>query len=990
MRSAVTASLPFVGRDREVKLLRNALDSALSGKGGVALISGEAGIGKTTLAEMACDEARKRRALALTGRCYDLTETAPFAPWIDLFNAYPTDPSLPKIPNNLARFEADDNTTSQAALFARAHRFLTEVATERPVVLLLDDQHWADDASLDLLRYIARQTARLPLFIIATYRPDELSTAPHLGQLLPLLAREARPLRLHLKPLSSDDLWAIIRSRYPLGTDDEARLTSYVQLRAEGNPFYTGELLQTLEDDGVLQRMGPEWALGDLGQASTPLLIEQIVGGKLARLSDQDQRLLAIASVLGQELTLSLWGKVAKIDQQSLLEVLDRASEAHLMSESPNGQGARFVHALVRQVIYNQISPSRRRDWHQRTGTELAAMPAPDPDSVASHLRRAGDPSAVEWLICAGFRADRAYSWRTANQRFEAAYAMLQLSGEDPERQGWLLIRSARMLRYSAPEIGLERLSEARRISRRTSNRYLAAVALMQTGLLHCLDGKMQRGIEVLERGVAAYDALDPSEVARTVAAEPALSIAPDRHGGRGTLAMWLTVVGRFAAAVKCATPYELDDITTVDYGNSYGDALASLGRARAILGYNDASGTVFARAHDAYRQDDHHAQLARSLMIELQMRVLTYSPENLVLRQQIEAEAEAAWQRGSGALADESAGAMLMPLQSIEGRWSELKRTALALRAHDTSGVRTEATLLLGPVAYAQGDTELVAELIAECLPAGSATAPGNVAYRTAVRMQQLGAGLALDAGDLPTAKRWLEATDHWLAWSGAVVGQAECALGWAAYHQAHDDLGQALKHAQIALQHASAPRQPLAIARAHLTLGELNTGHGRYDVAAQHLEAAMELADACVVPFDRALILLAQAELDHVQACSSRTAPLLATAQSILTSLGARPALARAQRLIARLEDRPGDRELPPVVASASERDTQLLGELTPRERDVLRLLPAGHTNQEIADLLYLSPKTVENHVGRILAKTGLPNRAAAAALAQRAGIA
>ncbi len=971
-----------------------ALDAALGGEGSLALISGTAGIGKTTLAERICSAAREHGALVLAGRCYDLTETAPFGPWIELFSDYPSDSGLPDMPNHIAACEIDGDITSQAELFTSIHSLLAEIGAARPLVLLLDDQHWADDASLDLLRFLARQAPALPLLIIATYRADEVAPGSHLGQLLPLLAREAHPLRLNLQPLTFDELWAIVRPRYQLEPADERRLVAYLQARTEGNPFYAVELLQMLEEEAVLRAYETGWTLGDLANTGIPLLLEQIISGRLAQLRPADRQLVDIAAVLGQAPSRPLWAAVADVTEGELLELLGRPETTRLITETDDGTSARFVHALVRQVVYGQLSPARRRQWHQRAGELLAAAPQPDPDAVANHFRRAGDQRASAWLLRAGLRAERAYSWRAAAERFEHSIAMTDESAATLAQRGWLLIRIARTLRYSTPEIGIERLEEARAIARTTANRPLAAMALVQFGLLNCLHGNYRRGIAALAGGVSAFDALQPGDLERARAAEPVLSYAPGPDHGRGILAMWLTFAGSFQQALAHARSHTVEATGAERIRGEGGDASGAVAYAQAFLGNIEAARGAFAGAYVAYREQQHHTQLARTLMHELHLVVLTYETDDLAGRRHIENEAEAAWQRGSGAYAESFAGAMRMPRQFIEGNWAQLEATAISLRANSIDSMRADAVCWLCPLARAQGNSQLAWELVAECLPGGPATAPGDTNFRAARSAQRTAAELALDAGDLPTARRWLEAGDRWLAWSGALIGQAENALLWAAYQRASGDPAAATLHVEAALRLAGKPRQPLALIAAQRLAGELATAGGRYDDAAAHIESALALAEACAAAFERGLTLLALTELELARDNQGAAAVALATARDIFAKLGAQPALTRTAALAARLD-------IDGSPASSTTHDTQfkapiaavdrrLIEVLSPRELDVARLLPAGRTNQEIANLLFLSPKTVEVHVSRILSKTGLPNRTAAAALAERTGLA
>jgi DNA-binding CsgD family transcriptional regulator len=256
---------------------------------------------------------------------------------------------------------------------------------------------------------------------------------------------------------------------------------------------------------------------------------------------------------------------------------------------------------------------------------------------------------------------------------------------------------------------------------------------------------------------------------------------------------------------------------------------------------------------------------------------------------------------------------------------------------------------------------------LVRAHLPAGPAAEPGQAIFQFRLTFLQLGANLALDAGDLDAARAWLAAHDRWLAWSGSVRGRAEGALGWAAYHRATGDLPAACRAADRALAQASEPRQPLALLAAYRLAGELATEAGRLADAAAHLDAALALADACAAPYERALTLLAQAELHAASGACEQAVVTLAEARVLLAPLRARPALARADTLAARL-------------TAATPATTRPAG-LSAREVEVLRLVAEGLTNAQIAQRLFLSPRTVDQHLRAIFNKLGVSTRAAAA---------
>jgi tetratricopeptide (TPR) repeat protein len=192
---------------------------------------------------------------------------------------------------------------------------------------------------------------------------------------------------------------------------------------------------------------------------------------------------------------------------------------------------------------------------------------------------------------------------------------------------------------------------------------------------------------------------------------------------------------------------------------------------------------------------------------------------------------------------------------------------------------------------------------LVHLALPAGADYQPGNQALHIALPLQQLAPALALDEGDLPTARAWLEAYDRWLAWTGAVLGRSEGQALWAAYHRQAGDPDKARAHAEAALAHAGNPRQPLALLAAHRLLGELHREAGCYDDADEHLQGAVMLAEACAAPFERAITLLAMARLARSQDHAGRARRHLSDAHDICVLLGARPTLERIAALEAEL---------------------------------------------------------------------------------------
>jgi len=348
---------------------------------------------------------------------------------------------------------------------------------------------------------------------------------------------------------------------------------------------------------------------------------------------------------------------------------------------------------------------------------------------------------------------------------------------------------------------------------------------------------------------------------------------------------------------------------------------------------------------------------------------VLPYQADHLAGRRALAAEAGRSYGRAKGALPVLVPEEAILPLLLVEGRWAEARRWAEETWAGGAgkSWGRPVIATTLAPLARAQGDAARAWAVVRDAIPGPPEAAPEKLWFLDSLALLREGAALATDARDLATARAWLAAHDRWLTWSGAVFGQAAGQLAWAEYHRAGGDPAAAHQAAEAALAHATAPRQPLALIGAHRLLGELDTEAGRHPDAATHLAAALALADACAAPYERALTLLALAELRAAGGQPGAAGAPLDEARTVFADLGAAPALARAAALAVRL-------------AAAAAAPAALPFGLTAREAEVLRLAARGLPSAAIAERLFVTPRTVGAHLTAIYTKLGVANRAAA----------
>ena len=978
----------IVGRANERRVLGDHLAAALAGEGRLVLISGEAGIGKTTLVRTLAQEAADAGVLVLTGHCYDLTTTPPYGPWLDLADRYVRTGNLPPLP---AAFIGNgiEEIRSQAALFAEVRAFLAAVMAEHPALLVLEDLHWADPSSLELLRHLSTHVQTLPLLVLVTYRSDEPVERHPFYRQLPALIRDAEGLRLDLRRLDVDDLRAILSDRWRLPAHEENRLVDYLERHAEGNPLFARELLRTLEEDGLLHPVGDSWELDEIDRIVLPPYLRQVIEGRVARLGEEMRQPLAMAAVIGQEVPLTLWARVTGLDEDELLTVIEQAVEAHLLDAEIVGTRVRFVHALTREALYEAVLAPRRRVWHRQVGDALVETVSPDPDAVAYHFQQAGDPRASEWLVRAGERAQRAYAWLTASERFAAAADVLKDVPGQERARGWLLYRCGRLQRYSQPALGIDDLIEAERLAHVVHDRALAADARYSRGLLRCYADDFRLGLEDLAVGVTALEVLPTDEAfpsdttsawfADSLPAKEIVGNADFDSGAiqlsalgvnhrRGTLPWFFAASGRLAEAQLIAEAFLAQAVRVPQSGelvlSATGHAHQGRAIAQTLLGHPDRARLMFSEARQLYAQLDHHAVIAFTLLSELEDIVLPYFPTNLIERRRLAGEAEDALARAGGALPDDlSPRRAWLGVLFLEGRWAEASAIASDTATHGNYYLRRHVQCVLAQLARSQDDPDRLRAHIRSLLPAGPATEPGGCVFADGLFCQRLVADLEIDQGNLAAALDWLKANDRWLSWNGSVFGRACNRNTWTRYYRAIGDPARARGCAQEALRAASQPDQPLAQITAHRLLGDL-AGPDLPDEAERHLSAALTLADACAAPHERALALLALAALRAATNRLSEARALLTEVRTICTPLGARLTLNQADAL----ED---SFSVPEPTAPAG---------LTKREVEVLALVAGSLTNAEVAERLSISERTVGQHLRTIYTKLDVTSRVGA----------
>ena len=503
--SAATGALfGFFGRGPELEMLEEARKRAHTDQGCQAVfVSGEPGMGKTALVAQAARTAHTEGAVVLFGHA-DEDVGISYQPWIEALSALVRDgdPGLaaglraaqrsalarlvPEVGTDGERVA--DRETERLLLWEGATELLAAASQHSAVLVLLDDLHWADTATLQLLRHAISSTTAMNVTIICTYRDTDLGRGDPLTKLLADLHREANITRIPLAGLEDNELVDLLATAAGHHLDDDGiGLAHAVRRETDGNPFFTAEVLRHLtETGGIVLGDDGRWALaGTFEELGLPSSVRDVVGRRVERLGDESLRVLCLAAVIGREFDLELLAVLADVDEEQLLDILDSAVSAAVLVESDTADRFRFAHALIQHTLYEDISPSRRHRAHQRVAETLenrsttddaatlaelahhwvAATRPADLDRALGYVRRAGDAArdalapddAIRWyqqaldLLARQTRPDE-------HQRAEllAALGTAQCQAAHPEYRDTLRQASALAQRLGDTDILVE------------------------------------------------------------------------------------------------------------------------------------------------------------------------------------------------------------------------------------------------------------------------------------------------------------------------------------------------------------------------------------------------------------------------------------------------------------------------------------------------------------------------------------------------------
>lgn len=992
MTAPVITGERFVGRQQELERLQTKLAATVTGRGSLVLVAGEAGVGKTSTVRQFAEIARVGGAIVLWGACFEGEWRPPYAPWSEALGqlvatldpeplqrhlgagASPLAQLIPQIRVQLPTIPLAAGLSpneERYRLYEAIAQFLLSVAGVQPVVLALDDLHWADRDSLEVFRYVARFTSRCPLLLLGIYRDPDVDTGHHdaLNDTLATLQRETALERLLLRGFSLPELHNYLGQATAQELPQALVQTLYHE--TAGNPFYVRELFRHLVEEAKIERRAGRWTTDfSLGELGIPPGVRQVVTRRLARLTPETNTLLRVAAAFTGGFAFYMLPLLTGLSEETLLNSLDEALQAGLI-RSLEGRPPRydFAHAIVRHTLYDTMNPDRRARLHRHIAQVLEQMaadqPAPDsPELAFQYHASAALPGAergIPFCLAAAEGASASY----AHEQVVTFLRMARdLAGKSPA-----LLRAEIATKLAVAEAHALLLNEAQHTSEAalallveaeaqpdavTTFLTIAARALKEGGAPpSAWEPLVERGLTLVgerrdllwSRLMLLRDHIRPvaSEglyISRWVGYDEQAVALARAHGDEDDYARTLEPLDwrtpeETVAVINLARRWQRPtavlralDVAGRDLIFRHGDMIEAKERFIELLSAGERYGSIPAQAEALVQLSLCHALLGDSDL------------------------AHQALQQGGELVARLGAGHRLhalakMSMESVLGEYGDADWSRLA---QAFAQIATDPQTGRGVMGLTAANFAVLNHLRA----GNPAEARRFLALITPV-LERIPPTTYLYNGGLDRA--------------GTTVWELEAVE----YAGAYQRLALALLAA--GLEGSPYRSNALTVARMAALAGDLKEAARYFTHARQVTEVGGQRPLRAIVDYDEALALVRAGSPDR-----SRIESLLNAALAQFRTLAMTPWEQRALALQARVSA-----PLPAPAQSA----IPYPGNLTPREREVLRLIGAGATNKEIAIHLVVSVATAERHVANIYNKIGVRNRAEATAFALQHGI-
>jgi DNA-binding SARP family transcriptional activator len=538
---------PLVGRDTEMRALIDHLQAARRGHGGVVFLVGEQGVGKSRLGDELAAYARGNHIHILKGAVFEGEGELLYAPFVGAIRRGLTPQILDRIrqrlgplihdlarllpevarsiPSKHSRHEADvgrldiqTGDQERRRLFEAVAATLALFAQAAPLLVILDNLHVAGESSLQLLHYLARQINDQRILFVGMLDQDKLQRGAPITLTLGELQRNSLAKRLNLGRLNPNDV-ALLCAHLLDESVHASNIPAIVHELTEGNPFFVQELVLSLARTGKIERHDGAWQLSPDALSIVPSSVQEIIGIRLGQLSNDAYRLLGVAATIGNRFSAQAVRSATRWERDKVLDALDELRVEALIE--PAQAGYRFKHAMIRQVVYNELSAERRAWLHEQVARALETLVAHQQDEQANvlayHYEHAGDyAAAVRYLARAGDWARRAYALRESLEHYTRALDLAQQfpgTADTTTTISLLEHRSQTYLALSNFDSAIGDLDQLLKIYQDSGQQMMAGATLYRIGFSHYWAHRLMKATAYLDRALDHAEALNYGEL---------------------------------------------------------------------------------------------------------------------------------------------------------------------------------------------------------------------------------------------------------------------------------------------------------------------------------------------------------------------------------------------------------------------------------------------------------------------------------------------
>lgn len=961
----------LVGRAEELHAGGRALAEASQRRGSMLVITGDPGIGKSRLARELATAAEIADFYVLRGTSFEQDRSLAYGPLLDALQSFAlstpdASPALDRLPAEI-RDEVEGRPSSVAApgpgdharrrLYEGLHAFLSQLAVERPVFLLLDDVQWADDSTLDWLAYIAPRVRNERILAVLTCRTSEIELRPDLRARLTDLERQRLAAVLRLAPLAESAMEEMVAAIFENADEADPALVRFLYRRSEGNPFFAEELLRALADERCLS---PDGRLLREPATALPESVREIILRRLDALAEDGREVLAAAAVIGRRFDVAILERMVALDEPRLLAAIRELVRHHLLTQEPGGaEILRFRHGLVQEVAYAGLLGPERRRLHALAAETMERGELGGEGHAADlayHWREARQPDRARTAaVRAGQAAERVFAWSEAASFYSEAAS--DWPATDPGGKADVLFRLGLVTFNDGDLRAAHRAwSVCTELAAAAASARLQGEAERRIARIYWLQADREEALRHLRRSLSLLDQVGPS-IERAAAYE--------------AMALMHLAASEYRPATEWASRAKAL-AEELGAGEVEAGAVNVLGCCLFSEGLFDGGERLIWRSIELAQEVNSAEEIARgyaNLLDCLHLRGVRRREFERILGVALrEAERRGLGERRLQLLA--FAARSVSVFGDFERAESMLRQVTGAEDRLSTAS-SFDSELALARLAFFRGDWEGAAERLgALSRPLERSTelqvlAPAGVAAAAALRMQGRWdeAASALE----PALAAWrrlrdlLTAPDILLEHVRHLVHLRH---GDAAY-AARDELAALVRVGPFPLGEAALEAADAVLDRAD---GDFEGAAGHFDAAASVLRSVDHVVTAALLDVEVGLMGLARRSAPD----RARGLDALNAARRVLDPLGS--------RFVDRAAQASG------LVERAAGPDLSELAPLTSREREILAALAKGRSNAEIAGELVLSERTVERHLSNIYAKLDLQNRSAAVAFAAR----